>query len=71
MCKKLQFVPSVLKVIYLKTFGLDIGDIYANERDISKNLALAEVIKKNATVIQSIIDGLGFGNHLRVFLKKI
>jgi len=69
--KSFNFVPSVLKVIYLKTFGLDIGDIYAYERDISKNLALAEVIKKNATVIQSIIDGLGFGNHLRVILKKI
>jgi len=61
---------SSLKVIYLKTFGLDFGDIYAYERDISKNLGLASNIKKTGSVIQEVIDLLGLGNHLRVVLKK-
>ena len=68
--KSFDFVPKVLKVNYLKTFGLDIGDIYAYERDISKKLSLAASLKKNITVIQDVIDRLGFGNHLRVILKK-
>jgi hypothetical protein len=68
--KSFNFIPNVLKVIYLKTFGLDLGDIYAYERDISKKLDLANIIKKNHGVIQDVIDALGFGNHLRVVLKK-
>ena len=68
--KSFNFIPNVLKVIYLKTFGLDFGDIYAYERDVSKKPNLASVIKKNNTVIQEIIDRLGFGNHLRIVLKN-
>jgi len=69
--KSFYFIPKVLKVIYLKTFGLDMGDIYAYERDISKKKDLAISIKKNVNVVQDITDRLGFGNHLRVILKKI
>jgi SAM-dependent methyltransferase len=65
-----NFIPNILKVIYLKTFGLDLGDIYAYERDISKKIGLASTIKKNDRVVQDVIDALGFGNHLRVVLKK-
>jgi 2-polyprenyl-3-methyl-5-hydroxy-6-metoxy-1,4-benzoquinol methylase len=69
--KSFDFIPKALKVIYSKTFGIDIGDIYAYERDISKKKDLASSIKKNANVIQDITDQLGFGNHLRLILKKI
>ena len=71
LCRKsFNFIKKALKVIYLKTFGLDLGDIYAYERDFSKNLGLASIIKKNDRIIQDVIDDLGFGNHLRVVLKK-
>lgn len=68
--KSFNFVPNILKVIYLKTFGLDLGDIYAYERDTIKNSNLVSIIKKNSTTFQNVIDRLGFGNHLRVILKK-
>jgi len=68
--KSFNFIPKMFKVIYLRTFGLDLGDIYAYVRDVSKNLGLANIIKKNYTVVQEIVDELGFGNHLRVVLKK-
>ena len=68
--KSFNFAPNILKVIYLKTFGLDLGDIYAYERDIIKNSNLVNIIKKNSTTFQNVIDRLGFGNHLRVILKK-
>ncbi len=69
--KSFDFIPKALKVIYSKTFGIDTGDIYAYERDISKKKNLARSIKKNAKVIQDITDQLGFGNHLRLILKKV
>lgn len=65
-----NFIPNSLEVIYLKTFGLDLGDIYAYQRDVLKRSKLANIIKKNNRVFQYVIDSLGFGNHLRIVLKK-
>lgn len=65
-----NFIPNSLKVIYLKTFGLDFGDIYAYQRDVLNRQNVANIIKKNDRVIQNVIDSLGFGNHLRIVLKK-
>ncbi len=69
--KSFKFFPRNLKIIYEKTFGLDIGDIYAYERDVSKKTDLARSLKKNANFIQGITDRLGYGNHIRLILKKI
>ena len=68
--KSFNFIPNELKIVYLKTFGLDISDIFAYQRDVSKNPTLASIIKKNHKVFQNVINELGFGNHLRVVLKK-
>ena len=64
-----KYLNKNFAVIYLKTFGLDLVDIYTYIRDKHK-------IKYNKSTInkffsyQDKIDKIGYSNHLRLVLKK-
>ena len=55
--------------IYFGTFGLDIGDIYAHERD-NGNKEFSNFLHKNYQVLQTFFDNMDYGNHLRTIFKK-
>ncbi len=65
-----KYLNKKFKVKYLKTFGLDLVDIFAFFRDNYK-------FKNNQFKIneffsnQDTIDEMGYANHLRIVLKKI
>lgn len=56
-------------LVYFETAGLDIGDIYAYERD-KGNKKFANFLYKNYQTLQSLIDYSESGNHLRAIFKK-
>ena len=56
-------------IIYSKTFGADIADMYAYERDHGSK-KFANYLKNNHSTLQTLIDNSFMGNHLRVILKK-
>ena len=58
-----------LSLIYFKTAGLDIGDIYAYERD-KGNKELAHFLYDNYQSLQTFFDEKGSGNHLRAVFRK-
>jgi SAM-dependent methyltransferase len=58
-----------IKIVYLKTFGLDLADIFAFLRD-QKKLNINEKNIKPFIDSQKIIDSLGYSNHLRLVLEK-
>jgi len=55
--------------IYFKTAGLDIGDIYAHERD-NGNGEFGHFLYDNYQVLQTFFDHIDSGNHLRVIFRK-
>ena len=55
--------------IYFKTAGLDIGDIYAHERD-NGNGKFGRFLYDNYQVLQTFFDHIDSGNHLRVIFRK-
>jgi 2-polyprenyl-3-methyl-5-hydroxy-6-metoxy-1,4-benzoquinol methylase len=55
--------------IYFKTAGLDIGDIYAHERD-NGNGEFGHFLHDNYQVLQTFFDHMDSGNHLRVIFRK-
>ena len=55
--------------IYFRTFGLDVGDIYAHERD-NGNKEFSNFLYKNYQVLQTFFDNMDYGNHLRAIFKK-
>ena len=55
--------------IYFKTAGLDIGDIYAHERD-NGNKQFSHFLYDNYQVLQTFFDHMDSGNHLRAIFKK-
>ena len=55
--------------IYFKTAGLDIGDIYAHERD-NGNGEFGRFLYDNYQVLQTFFDHIDSGNHLRVIFRK-
>jgi SAM-dependent methyltransferase len=58
------------KIIYEKTFGLDVGDIYAYERDLG-NQEFGSFLYQNSNIIQTFLDYANLGNHLRIILQKV
>ena len=65
-----KFLKKKFKIVYLKTFGLDLADIYAFLRDKYKFKFKDSDLKKIFSY-QSIIDEANYSNHLRIVLKKI
>ena len=59
-----------LKIIYSKTFGLDIVDIWSFIRD-SKNFKINKKDENKLLSMQNLIDKINYSNHLRIVLKKI
>ena len=55
--------------IYFKTAGLDIGDIYAHERD-NGNKKFGSFLYDNYQVLQTFFDYMDSGNHLRAVFRK-
>ena len=55
--------------IYFKTAGLDMGDIYAHERD-NGNKQFSHFLYDNYQVLQTFFDHMDSGNHLRAIFKK-
>ena len=65
-----KFLKKKFKIVYLKTFGLDLVDTYAFLRDKYKFKFKDSDLKKIFSY-QSIIDEAHYSNHLRIVLKKI
>ena len=65
-----DFLKKKFKIVYLKTFGLDLIDIFAFFRDKYKFKFKNSNIQKIFSY-QSVIDAAGYSNHLRIVLKKI
>ena len=63
LCKK------KFSLIYFKTAGLDIGDMYAFERDLGDK-KFAKFLYKNHQNLQTMLDNSSLGNHLRAIIKK-
>lgn len=55
--------------IYFRTAGLDIGDIYAHERD-SGNKEFGRFLYDNYQVLQTFFDYMDSSNHLRAIFRK-
>ena len=64
-----KYLSKYFDVIYLKTFGLDLVDIFAYIRDKHKIKYKRSTINKFFSY-QSKIDKMGYANHLRLVLKK-
>ena len=64
ICKKIGF-----KIIKFETFGLDLIDFFFM-KESSDNFLYTKKLKKEISIIQSIIDQKGCANHMRVTLKK-
>ncbi len=64
-----KYLRKNFDVIYLKTFGLDLVDIFAYIRDKYKIRYKQSVIEKFFSY-QNKIDNIGYANHLRLVLKK-
>jgi 2-polyprenyl-3-methyl-5-hydroxy-6-metoxy-1,4-benzoquinol methylase len=58
-----------LDLIYFKTVGFDVGDIYAYERD-NGNKEFAQFLYKNYQTLQTFFDHKGSANHLRAIFRK-
>ena len=56
-------------LIYFETAGLDIGDMYAYERD-QGNKKFANFLYKKSQILQTFCDYTNSGNHLRAIFKK-
>jgi len=56
-------------LIYFETAGLDVGDMYAYERD-QGNKKFANFLYKKSQILQSFCDYTNSGNHLRAIFKK-
>ena len=64
-----KLAQSSFSSIYFKTAGLDIGDIYAHERD-NGNGKFGRFLYDNYQVLQTFFDHIDSGNHLRVIFRK-
>ncbi len=64
-----KYLRKNFDVIYLKTFGLDLVDIFAYIRDKYKIKYKQSLINKFFSY-QSKIDEIAYANHLRLVLKK-
>ncbi len=64
-----KLAQSSFSSIYFKTAGLDIGDIYAHERD-NGNGEFGHFLYDNYQVLQTFFDHIDSGNHLRVIFRK-
>jgi SAM-dependent methyltransferase len=56
-------------LVYFETAGLDIGDIYAYERD-KGNKEFSHFLYDNCQALQTFFDHKGSANHLRAFFRK-
>ena len=65
-----QLSKNKFKTIYSSTDGLDIGDMYAYERDHGDK-KFSNFLKKNYQVLQTFFDHTNYSNHLRIIFKKI
>ena len=64
-----KLTKNHFEVLYAKTYGADIADMYAYERDHG-NKIFAKYLNNNHSLLQTLIDQSFQGNHLRVILKK-
>ncbi len=65
-----KMVNKNFKIIFSKTFGLDIIDILTFIRD-RKYIKINNKDKNKILSIQNLIDKINYSNHLRVVLKKV
>lgn len=63
-------VNKNFKIIFSKTFGLDIIDILTFIRD-RKYIKINKKDKNKLLSIQNLIDKINYSNHLRLVLKKV
>jgi hypothetical protein len=56
-------------LVYFETAGLDIGDIYAYERD-KGNKEFSHFLYDNCQALQTFFDHKGSANHLRAIFRK-
>ena len=54
---------------YFQTFGLDVADIYAYERDHGDE-SRPDFLFSNIQILQSFIDSINFSNSMRCVFKK-
>ena len=64
-----KLAQGFFSLIHFETAGLDIGDIYAHERD-NGNIKFGRFLYDNYQVLQTFIDYMDTGNHLRAIFKK-
>jgi hypothetical protein len=60
---------ACFEILKVWTKGIDVGDMYAMELS-SRNERIAEYLSENQNWMQHSIDEAGFGNHMRILLKK-
>ncbi len=64
-----RYMKNKFKIVYLKTFGLDLADIFAYFRD-KYQISLNEKNINKFLSYQDIFDNKGYSNHFRIVLKK-
>jgi len=64
-----KLAHNSLSLIYFKTAGLDIGDIFAYERD-NGDRKFSKFLYDNYQILQTFLDNMEYGNHLRAIFKK-
>ncbi len=62
-------IRAGFKVVKVWTCGLDIGDLYSLSLK-EKKVEVASYLSDNQNWLQHSIDKAGFGNHMRIILKK-
>ena len=66
----MQLAKNKFKTIFSSTDGLDIGDMYAYERDYGDK-KFSNFLKKNFQILQSFFDHINYSNHLRIIFRKL
>ena len=64
-----MLIANKFELMFFETAGLDIGDIYAFERDSGDN-DFCEFLKSNAEILQAFFDHIDYSNSLRAVIKK-
>ncbi len=64
-----KYLEKIFDVVFLKTFGLDLVDIFSFIRDSNK-LELSKSKIDKYFSYQNLFDKIGYSNHLRIVLKK-
>ncbi len=65
-----KILKKNFEIIYSKTYGLDIADIWAFIRD-NRDFKISKKEENKLLSFQSVIDKINYSNHLRIVIKKI